>query len=199
MPDDSPDALHGRRAMFRLGLKRVVEPFADYLQERFDLKIPAPVRRKWLRPPGAVIESEFLSLCYRCGNCVDVCPAHAIHATGSDDPDLGGTPSIDPDMAPCKVCDTLACTRTCPSGALRSLNSAREIRMGLAQVQLRACVRAQGEACTICVERCPIGSEAINVGLSGEVEVDPSGCVGCGVCQHYCPALPKAIRVEPIG
>lgn len=196
MTDDAQDAVHGRRAMFRLGLKRVVEPLADYLQERFDLTVP--VTRQWLRPPGAVEESEFLTLCYRCGNCVDVCPAHAIHATGSDDPDLSGTPSIDPDVAPCKVCDTLACTRACPSGALRSLNSAREIRMGLASVNRRACVRTQGEACTICVDRCPIGSEAIRIGPSGDVEVDAHGCVGCGVCQHYCPALPKAIRVEPL-
>lgn len=196
MPDGYEERAHGRRAMFRLGLKKVVEPLADYLQERFDLTLPD--QRAWLRPPGALPETEFLDRCYRCGNCVDVCPAHAIRATASDDPEISGTPSIDPDVAPCKVCDELACMKVCPSGALKLVETPQEIRIGLAEVNLRTCVRTQGEECTICIDRCPIGEQAIALGPSGQVEVDPQGCVGCGVCQHYCPALPKAIRVTPV-
>jgi len=194
-PNGSEERVHGRRAMFRLGLKKVVEPLADYLQERFDLSAPVP--RSWLRPPGALPEGAFLETCYRCGNCVDVCPAHAIRATASDDPQISGTPSIDPDVAACTVCDELACMKACPSGALQPVGSVCEIRMGSAQVNLRLCARTHGEECTICVDRCPIGAGAIGWGSSGQVEVNPEGCVGCGVCQHFCPTLPKAIRVEP--
>jgi len=45
---------HARRAMFRLGLKRLVEPLAGYLEERLDLRLP--VSRSILRPPGALPE-----------------------------------------------------------------------------------------------------------------------------------------------
>jgi len=196
MADDLYEQPHGRRAMFRLGLKRLVDPLADYLQERLDVSIP--VSRSILRPPGALSESEFLEICYRCGNCVDVCPARAIHSMASDDIQLSGTPSIDPDVTPCTVCDELACMKACPSGALMLVESASEIRMGTAKLQQRACVRIHGETCTICVDRCPIGSAAIKVGESGEIEINEDGCIGCGVCQHYCPAMPKAIVVEPV-
>jgi ferredoxin-type protein NapG len=192
---DFADPVHGRRAIFRLGLKRVVEPLVDYLENRFDLSMPA--ERTWLRPPGAMPENAFLETCYRCGNCIDVCPAHAIRATASDDPQLSGTPSIDPDVAACVVCEELACMKTCPSGALEPLDAPRDIRMGLAEVDLPSCLRTHGEECTLCVDRCPMGAEAIGFGDSGQVEVDPDGCVGCGVCQHVCPSLPKAIRVLP--
>ncbi len=31
-----------------------------------------------LRPPGAVSEDEFLALCIKCGQCLQVCPYHSI-------------------------------------------------------------------------------------------------------------------------
>ena len=34
-------------------------------------------------------------------------------------------------------------------------------------------------------------------GYDLEIQVKPGGCVGCGVCQLYCPSLPKAITVDP--
>jgi ferredoxin-type protein NapG len=190
--DDTP---HDRRAMFRLGLKRLVEPLAGYLAQRLDL---ARFRvRIVLRPPGALPEADFLRTCYRCGNCVDVCPARAIRKLTSDDPELSGTPYIDPDLAACVVCEELACMKTCPSGALKLVGTAAEIEMGLARWVPRACLRTQGDRCTLCVDKCPVGSAALVVAAAGGIEVHDEGCVGCGTCQFYCPALPKAIVVQP--
>lgn len=192
---DQDDRSHDRRAVFRLGLRRLMEPVVDYLQQRVEISLP--VVREVLRPPGALPEKKFLDTCYRCGNCVDVCPARAIRPFSSDDINLTGTPWIDPDLAACVVCEELACMKACPSGALKRVEPT-QIRMGLARVDMGLCVRSRGDSCQLCVEKCPVGSVALSVGAAGRIEVTAEGCVGCGSCQFYCPTLPKAIRVDPV-
>lgn len=191
-PDNTP---RDRRAMFRLGLRRLMEPVADFLEER--LQIPLPIPRTVLRPPGAQPEREFLAACYRCGNCVDVCPARAIRSLSNEDIEQRGTPYIDPDLAACVVCDELACMKACPSGALQPVEKPGDIRMGLARVKHDLCVRNRNEDCRICVAKCPLGSTAITLSPAGQIEVQAQGCVGCGTCQFYCPTTPKAITIEP--
>ena len=178
-----------------LGLQRLIEPLATYVTERLD--IPLPVVRSVLRPPGALPEAAFLKTCYRCGNCVDVCPAKAIRTVSGAQSDCAGTPYIDPDLSACVVCDELACMKACPSGALKAVPSPVEIRMGLAKWRAEACLRSRGEPCRVCVDRCPIGATAIAIDAQGQVEVRAAGCVGCGSCQFYCPVSPKAVTVEP--
>lgn len=195
MPEEIDKTPRNRRAMFRLGLKQLMEPVAQFLEERLQIQLPLP--RTVLRPPGAQPEREFLAACYRCGNCVDVCPAKAIRAMSTDDLEQRGTPYIDPDLSACVVCDELACMKSCPSGALRPVEKPGDIRMGLARVKLDVCVRSRGEDCRICITKCPIGSSAIEINAAGHVEVRPAGCVGCGACQFYCPTTPKAIQIEP--
>jgi len=122
----------------------------------------------------------------------------AFHPTAAEwiEPSLVGTPVIDPSLAACVVCSELACTHVCPSGALRPLARPDEIRMGLAIVRPDVCVRGAGEPCVECVERCPIGPAAIRFPDEGPPMV-LEACVGCGVCELYCPTTPKAIWIEP--
>jgi ferredoxin-type protein NapG len=195
VPSDPQNDPHDRRSMFRFGLRRLMEPVAQFIEER--LQIPLPEPRTVLRPPGAQPEREFLAACYRCGNCVDVCPAKAIRTMSTEDSGLRGTPYIDPDLAACVVCDELACMKACPSGALKSVADPSQIRMGLARVNLSVCVRTRGESCRLCVDKCPIGQTAIQIDANGRVDVRSPGCVGCGVCQFYCPTTPKAITITP--
>ena len=194
MSDNFEDKPHDRRSMFLLGLKKIIEPLAGLIEQRFN--IPLPILRTVLRPPGALTEKEFRDTCYRCGNCVDVCPAKAIRPMSGGNVELTGTPYIDPDLAACVVCDELACMRACPSGALKLVDSATLIRMGLAQVRHDVCVRSHGQECRICIDKCPFGTDAIDLGENGQIVVKTSGCVGCGVCQFYCPTNPKAVVVE---
>lgn len=189
-----PQDRHGRRAMFRVSLSRLVDPLADFLQQR--LPQVEEDQRFWLRPPGALVEAEFLVACQRCGKCVEVCPANAIHPLNIDEPQLRGTPFIDPDLSACTICDELLCMRHCPSGALRLVASPNEIRMGVARVHAEHCLRTSAQPCSLCVDKCPVGDQAIWIAEGGQIEVR-DGCVGCGMCQFYCPVRPKAIRVEP--
>ncbi len=182
-----------RRDFFRDAARRLVEPLADLLAER----LPTSITFDLLRPPGAIDETRFNETCLRCGKCVEICPAHCIFSLDASHGRGAGTPAIDPDQAACVVCDGLLCTHVCPSGALLPLPDPRTIRMGLAEVYAQTCVRSHGENCTLCVDRCPIGESAIRLVGAGSPVVVESGCVGCGICQHYCPTTPKAILVQP--
>jgi ferredoxin-type protein NapG len=187
--------------MFRYGLRRLMKPVAEYVEqkmERLDAEfgIDLPIKREVIRPPGALPEEEFIERCYRCGNCVDVCPARAIKATACEDAERVGMPYIAPSEAACVVCDELACMKSCPSGALALVSEPRAIRMGLAKLDPVVCVRHRGEECRICIDRCPFGTDAIDIGDGGEITVKTDGCVGCGMCEFFCPTAPKAISVE---
>lgn len=206
MPDDPVEKLppHGRRDFFRSGLSRILRPLADLVESKLPMALPlapsTPVVQEYLRPPGALPEDEFLDTCLRCGRCADVCPANAIALVREHKPRMFGTPYIEPDKQACVICDELACMKVCPSGALK-LVERTAIRIGLADVDHDICVRSHGENCTICIDRCPIGSAALHLDDQGRVEViDPRvtglGCTGCGVCEQQCPTRPvRAIRV----
>lgn len=172
---------------------RLIGPLADYLAPKVD----PPQSTRWLRPPGAIAESALIEACIRCGACVEVCPADAIFALGEAEGSATGTPAIDPDRAPCVVCDGLQCTTVCPSGALLPLVSPGDIAMGVAEIYDPLCVRTQDESCTACVEACPLGESAIRLAGDGPPMVIAAGCVGCGVCQFRCPTTPKAIVIRP--
>lgn len=181
--------------MFRLGLKRIMEPVAEYIEQR--LPQERRIYRTVLRPPGALPEVEFVDTCYRCGSCVDSCPVRAIRPLAREDIERAGTPYVDPDLAACIACEDVPCTKACPSGALQRLESPEQIAMGVARVDMYVCLRYNGEDCRVCIDRCPMGSKALTLNDHGQVEVHPTGCTGCGVCQLHCPSLPKAIVVSP--
>ncbi|GMU35329.1 MAG: 4Fe-4S dicluster domain-containing protein [Planctomycetia bacterium] len=192
---------HDRRRFFRAGLSRLLRPVAGFIEKK--LPILPYAGERMLRPPGAIEERDFLETCFRCGSCVDACPANSIVAIASSDERLNGTPQVDPAVQACVICDELACMKACPSGALKLVDRF-EIRMGLAVVDYEVCVRTAGEDCRICVERCPLGETAIGIDDEGRVVVvDPGatgrGCTGCGVCEQYCPTRPmRAIRIDAV-
>jgi ferredoxin-type protein NapG len=169
----------------------MVSPLANYLEQR----LPDDTTKTYLRPPGALTGDSFLRTCARSGQCIAVCPVDAIKWSprGADEK----TPIIEPQVAACVVCDELKCTQACPSGALLPLASPELIDMGLAVVEHAACLRSTGDNCDVCVDLCPLGEAALWLPGAGPPQVIESGCVGCGVCQQYCPTTPKAITVWP--
>ena len=193
MPDET-----GRRRFFKEALNQLMQPVAEFLDDRISEHVPEeePSKRGFLRPPGALPEAEFLEKCHRCGNCVKNCPANAIFPLQSAQSDIANTPYIDPDEQPCVICDSLACMYVCPSGALETV-FAEDIRIGLAVFNAETCLRTKEVACTYCIDTCPIGEDAIHLTAGGVVEVIEPGCTGCGVCQYACPTAPKSIVVEP--
>ncbi|MBM4452362.1 MAG: hypothetical protein FJ024_07815 [Chloroflexi bacterium] len=72
-------------------------------------------KRRFLRPPGAAPEAEFLSLCTRCLKCQEACPRGGIvPVLLTESVIAAGTPRL-----PTDCCLCLQCTYACPTGALR--------------------------------------------------------------------------------
>ena len=191
-----------RRGFFRELAKSFLSPAADVIEAKLEdmrdsFRVPEsnPFPTRYLRPPGAPFEQIFIGKCERSGRCAEVCPVKAIKLFNCANPSLNGTPYIVPSEQPCVVCDGLECMDACPSEALRSVPK-EEVSMGLADVNHEVCTRTQGEDCTDCLAKCPVGTEALSLS-GGRVTVHSDGCIGCGVCEHYCPTWPKAIVVNP--
>ena len=169
-----------------------------------------------LRPPGSVLEANFLELCIRCGLCFQVCPGPVLHpANSSGGLDALWTPVAVPSHAGCHQ-DCNHCTQVCPTGAIRplSIQQKRKTRMGLAKIDTEHCLAHAGEAeCRLCLEECTAsGYNAIRMeeirleladvpeGIFSDTEldamsrieapvVDRDACVGCGLCEYRCNAV----------
>lgn len=148
-----------------------------------------------LRPPGALKEKDFLSACIRCNLCQDACPDNVIRLATSIDPVQKDTPFILPTSKGCRLC--LDCTKVCPTGALRPVETMDLVKMGVAVVDKRTCVSHNGTGvCGACHTACPLKNKAIVQGLRNAPEVIDDACVGCGLCEEACIIKgTKAIRV----
>src|ERR1041385_56115 len=86
-----------RRGFFREAMDRLRREGAARAEQRV-----AP--RRYFRPPGAADELAFLASCTRCGDCLPVCPVHAIIKAPPGAGLAAGTPMIDPAIQACVVC-----------------------------------------------------------------------------------------------
>ena len=138
----------------------------------------------WPRPPGAV--PDFERLCTKCDECVIACPHGAIGKL--DD----GTPAMDPEAAPCHLCEDLPCVTACLDGALELIEP-ELIFFGLARIDQDRCFVFKGPECGACKPACPTG--AIRLELTRPV-IDLEACNGCGLCRAACPVHGGAISID---
>lgn len=156
-----------------------------------------------LRPPGALDEMRFKALCVRCGNCVRACPSRIIvrqlagEASGFLTPVVRFPPERPGERYCLETCH--ACTRSCPTGAIRPLTLAEKNRrpIGLAEIDLPDCLITLDQTCAVCQAACP--QDAISLVFHREtytnaVVVDPARCNGCGACLVVCPVNVISIR-----
>lgn len=154
-----------------------------------------------LRPPGALPEADFLDTCARCFKCGDACPNGCIEFFSlGDGLDRALTPFIKARTRACILCGH--CAEVCPTGALKPFEATREgwvaaVDMGKARVNKGLCYSYHGRTCGACYRACPLGGEAMKIGVFETPLVQLDACVGCGLCEQACLHLPQAIRVVP--
>jgi MauM/NapG family ferredoxin protein len=157
-------------------------------------------RKRFLRPPGAMAEADFLNRCIRCGQCNTICPNNAIRSFNFENGYRSlGTPYIVPREKACILC--MKCGDACPTGALQAIaRDAEEIvakvKMGHGRVDKRLCLSYQGKTCGVCYRACPLPDVSITVGRLEQPQV-LADCVGCGLCERSCIQIPHAIRIIP--
>jgi ferredoxin-type protein NapG len=75
---------------------------------------------RFIRPPGALPEEKFLSLCTRCPKCREVCPWGVITPVLLTESVISvGTPRLDFRKGSCIGRRCRLCVWACPTGALR--------------------------------------------------------------------------------
>ena len=217
----SPD-LGRRRALTGLAAGAVAVPLM-----RANTGLGKSRHERLLRPPGALDESEFLSRCIRCGECMKVCPNTALQPT-FDEAGLAGlwSPTLVPRIGYCEPSCVL-CSEVCPTGAIWQITPKEKgwvvgvgagqqnqpIRLGTAFYDRGRCLPwAMATECIVCEEWCPVSPKAIYVQEAQVVDsegntktlkqprIDPSRCVGCGACEYACPLQEHpAVYVTSIG
>lgn len=179
-----------------------------------------------IRPPGALEETDFLSRCIRCGECMKVCPNNSLQPALAE-AGLEGlwTPVLTPRIGYCEPSCVL-CSEVCPTGAIWKLTpqekgwvvgvgqgDAKSVRLGTAFYDRGRCLPwAMATDCIVCEEWCPVSPKAIylqeaeivdadgNKKVLKQPHVDPSRCVGCGACEYACPLQEHpAVYVTSIG
>ncbi len=155
-----------------------------------------------VRPPGALIEQDFLARCVRCGECVQVCITNGLQPV-SLQAGLEGmfTPYLLARRGYCEFNCTL-CGQVCPTGAIQVLDKAAKhvTKIGHAWFDKNLCLPfAKGTPCIVCEEHCPTPDKAIKFNLV-EVKTQQGTmitlkqpyivdelCIGCGICETKCP------------
>jgi ferredoxin-type protein NapF len=141
-----------------------------------------------IRPPGALPEEEFVSVCSGCGECLKVCPNNALQSTLLE-AGLAGlyTPRLVPRVGYCEeFCNF--CGKVCPTEAIRYLpfEEKRLLQMGIAHIDKTRCIAWDTEKiCLVCNEQCSY--QAIVGDEKKRPIIKEEKCTGCGICEHKCP------------
>ena len=153
-----------------------------------------PEREASVLPPGAGDRETFYRKCVSCQLCIANCPGKCL--VQSTSLKTFGQPVMDFRYGYC-LGSCVKCGEMCPELAIKKLQNVQRpnVHMGEAVWVKDKCIRTtEGDKCTACVRKCPV--QAIHL-VQGFPVVDRQKCIGCGACEHVCPARPMpAIYVK---
>lgn len=162
-----------------------------------------PERAVKLTPPGSLSAQNMARHCTACQLCVSECPNGVLRP--STDLLRLMQPTMSYERGHCRP-ECTRCSSVCPTGAIREITKEEKssIQIGHAVWIRKNCVPVtDGVSCGNCARHCPAGAIQM-ISLDPEdasapkiPAINTARCIGCGACEHLCPARPfSAIYVE---
>lgn len=161
-----------------------------------------PERNTPLTPPGSFSASNLQQHCTACQLCVSECPNDVLRPSTSLKTLM--QPTMSYEKGYCRP-ECNRCSSVCPTGVIKPITLAEKssIQIGHAVWVKKNCIPlTDGHECGNCARHCPNGAIQM-VHLDGDETkpmipaINESRCIGCGACEHLCPARPfSAIYVE---
>ena len=183
-----------RRDFFRKGFGKAAEAVVKGADKRAAAKA-----KKWIRPPFAVDELEFLLACTRCNACIEACSYAVIFPLAARlGADVAHTPAMDLLKKGCHLCNDWPCVTACETNALLLPEEENPVpaKLAIARIDENACLPFSGPECGACVAICPIPGALV---LESEKPViDQEQCLGCGLCREACIVEDKAITISSV-
>ena len=162
-----------------------------------------PERKTPILPPGAQDAHNMKRNCIACQLCVSACPNDVLHP--SSRLAILMQPEMTYEKGYCRP-ECVECALVCPTGAIEKITPADKsaISIGNAVWIKDNCVVNRDEVpCTECERHCPakaivlVARDPENPRSLKIPTIDNTLCIGCGACEHLCPARPfSAIYVE---
>jgi len=194
---------NSRRAFFR----RAAGKAAEKVVEQAQAKIEARAAR-WVRPPYALSELEFVLACTRCGDCIEACPYKVIFPLpASYGADVAATVALDVVNGGCHLCEDWPCVSVCDADALKmppdneeELEKGESVKvwpkMARAEINPDDCLPFRGPECGACEGCCPI-PDTLTFNRE-KPQINKDSCAGCGLCRAACISTPNAIIIRSL-
>jgi ferredoxin len=156
-----------------------------------------------LVPAGSLSVRNFTDHCTACQLCINACPEKVLKPSDS----LANLmqPEMVFDRGYCSI-ECNECSTVCPAGAIKPISpeDKSSVQIGHAVINPDLCVvNTDNVKCLGCSRNCPVGAIRLVYKNPDDENslliptVNEERCIGCGACEHYCPARPiKAIHVE---
>jgi MauM/NapG family ferredoxin protein len=192
-----------RRDFFRAGIKKVTNTVVNEIDARVEQKA-----KRYIRPPYAIKEVEFLLACSRCDDCIDACPHDVLFKLSAKlGADVVGTPAMALLSKGCHLCDDWPCVTACTTDALKlpqaddEESRAEEYepplpRLARVNIDEETCLPFKGPECGACVPVCPVAG-ALILNLE-KPYIIPELCTGCALCREACILEQKAITIASL-
>ena len=162
-----------------------------------------PTRQTPITPPGSLSASHMARHCTGCQLCVASCPNQVLRP--ATDLTHMMQPVVSYERGYCRP-ECTRCSEVCPAGAIKPITPEvkSSTQVGHAVWIKKNCVNiTDGVPCDNCALHCPVGAIEMVPSDPDDDEspyvpaVNESRCIGCGACEHLCPARPfSAIYVE---
>ncbi len=186
------------------GVARAQQPLVNVDGGLADIeKKQRPGRKTPVTPPGSGDARNVARKCTACQLCVTVCPNNVLRPSTKLETLM--QPEMSYERGYCRP-ECVECGQVCPTGAIERITKEEKtgISIGNAVWAAERCVVNRDQVpCTECERHCP--TKAIMLVPKNPADpkslkiptIDNTRCIGCGACEHLCPARPQsAIWVE---